>query len=144
MNVPSDHDLQFATWTHELIVKWTERAVWKYLYSLPLGHMNTEWLVQMLAQMQWEVKDSIFLKNRHFVIRSGLIKLIYGIDTIIKFGIWQPVKFQLVSRSRTGLKMKWFLSFLWINFSYRTGSKMKWFFLSYLWNNVGNINWEKR
>ena len=26
-------------------------------------------------------------------------KLIYGINTIIKSGAWQPVKFQLISRS---------------------------------------------
>ena len=34
---------------------------------------------------------------------------------IIKWGIWQPVKFQLVSLSWTGSKLKWFLSHLWIN-----------------------------
>ena len=35
-------------------------------------------------------------------------KLIYGIITISKCGTWQPVKFQLGSRSWTGSKMKWF------------------------------------
>ena len=41
--------------------------------------------------------------------------LIYSMNMIIKYGIWQPVKFQLVSRFCTGSKMKWFLSYLWIH-----------------------------
>ena len=45
------------------------------------------------------VKGSIVLKNRHFIIWESFNKLIYGINTIIKCGTWQPVKFQLVSRS---------------------------------------------
>ena len=45
------------------------------------------------------IKGSIFLKNRHFIIQERLDKLIYGIDTIIKCGTWQPVKFQFVSPS---------------------------------------------
>ena len=49
-------------------------------------------------------------------------KLIYCIYTIVKCGIWQPVKFHLVSRVYTESKMKWI------------------FFLSYLWINVTNIN----
>ena len=28
-------------------------------------------------------KDSIFLKNRHFIIQEGFDKLIYGINTMI-------------------------------------------------------------
>ena len=40
---------------------------------------------------------SIFIKNRHFIIQERFDKLIYGINTIIKCGILQPVKFQLVS-----------------------------------------------
>ena len=44
-------------------------------------------------------KGSIFLKNRHFIIQERFNKLIYGINTIIKCGTWQPVKFQLVSGS---------------------------------------------
>ena len=78
-----------------------------------------------LSLLTRRLKDSIFLKNRHFFLsKKGLIKLIYSIDTIIKCDIWQPVKFQLVSRFWTGSKMKWFLSYLWIN--------------------VGNINSELR
>ena len=41
-------------------------------------------------------------------------KFIYNINTIIQRGIWQPVKFQLVSRVWIGAKMKWFLSYLWM------------------------------
>ena len=33
------------------------------------------------------VKGSIFLKNRHFIIQERNSKLIYGINTIIKCGI---------------------------------------------------------
>ena len=54
------------------------------------------------------IKGLIFLKNRHFFIQERFDKLIYGINTIIKYGIWQPVKFQLVSRFWSGLKMKYF------------------------------------
>ena len=31
-------------------------------------------------------KGSIFLKKRHFIIQERFNKLIYGINTIIKFG----------------------------------------------------------
>ena len=31
-------------------------------------------------------KGSIFLKNRHFIIQEKFNKLIYGINTIIKYG----------------------------------------------------------
>ena len=41
-------------------------------------------------------------------IQERFNKLIYGINTIIKCGIWQPVKFQLVSCFWTGSKLKWF------------------------------------
>ena len=44
------------------------------------------------------LKGPIFLKNRHFFfIQERFNKLIYGINTIIKCGIRQPVKFQLVN-----------------------------------------------
>ena len=36
-----------------------------------------------------------------FFIQKRFNKFIYGINTIIKCGAWQPVKFQLVSRSWT-------------------------------------------
>ena len=42
------------------------------------------------------------------IIQEQFYKLVYGINTIIKCGTWQPVKFQLVSRSQTRSKMKWF------------------------------------
>ena len=41
----------------------------------------------------------MFLKNRHFIILERFDKLIYGINSVIKYGTWQPVKFQLVSHS---------------------------------------------
>ena len=60
------------------------------------------------------VKGSIFLKNRHFFFsQERFNKLIYGIDTIIKCGIWQPVKFQLISHFWSGSKMKWFLLYFY-------------------------------
>ena len=40
----------------------------------------------------------------------------YGINTIINCGIWQPVKFQSVSRFLNWIKNELiFLSYLWIN-----------------------------
>ena len=39
-------------------------------------------------------------------IQERFNKLIYGINTIIKYGIWQPVKFQFVSRFWTGSKVR--------------------------------------
>ena len=44
-------------------------------------------------------EGSIFPQNRHFFFQERFNKLIYGINTIIKCGTWQPVKFQLDSRS---------------------------------------------
>ena len=40
----------------------------------------------------------IFLKTEFFFIQERFNKLIYSINTIIKCGIGQPVKFQLASR----------------------------------------------
>ena len=64
------------------------------------------------------LKGSISLKNRHFIIQErfniliySINKLIHGINTIIKCGTWQPVKFQLVSLSWNEMI---FLSSLWI------------------------------
>ena len=54
------------------------------------------------------LKGSIFLKNRHFIIQERFIKFIYGINTIIKCDISQPVKFQIISGSWTGSKLNWF------------------------------------
>ena len=45
------------------------------------------------------LKGSIFLKNRHIILQEKFNKLIYGINTILKYGTWHPVKFRLVSRS---------------------------------------------
>ena len=44
-------------------------------------------------------ESSIFLKNIIFIFHERFNKLIYDINTIIKCGTGQPVKFQLVSRS---------------------------------------------
>ena len=64
-----------------------------------------------VLKVPYSSKIDIFIQERFH-------KLIYGTNTIIKCGTWQPAKFQLhvVSRSWTGTKMKWFfLSYLWIN-----------------------------
>ena len=45
----------------------------------------------------YSTKIDIFVQER-------FNKLIYGMNTIIKYGTWQPVKFQLVSHSWTGSK----------------------------------------
>ena len=44
-------------------------------------------------------KVSIFLENRHFILQERFNKFIYDINTTIKCGTRQPVKFQLVSHS---------------------------------------------
>ena len=67
----------------------------------------------------YHIKGSIFLKIRHFIIQERFNKLLYGINTIINFGTWQLVKFQLASPSWNAM-----------------------IFLSYLWINVANINSE--
>ena len=54
-------------------------------------------------------KDPIFIINRHFClffIQERVNKLVYDINTIIKRGIRQSVKFQSVSRFSIGSKMK--------------------------------------
>ena len=66
------------------------------------------------TKFAWRLKGSTFLKNRHFINQERFNKLIYGINTIIKCGTWQPVKFQLVS-----LEMKSFLWYLRINVANR-------------------------
>ena len=70
---------------------------------------NTSMVVRILKSF---IKGSISLKNRHFVVQERFNKLIHGINTIKKCGTWQPVKFQLVSRSWNDVI---FLSYLWIN-----------------------------
>ena len=92
---------------------------WKLLSSSSSWsfHIYTEYDINFL----WShVKGSVFLKNRHFIIQESFNKLIYGINTIMKCGTWQPVKFRLVSRSWNEM------------------------ILSYLWINVANINSEIR
>ena len=44
------------------------------------------------------VKGFIFLKNRQLFIPDWFNRLMYSINTIIKCGTWQLVKFQLVTR----------------------------------------------
>ena len=82
-------------------------CVWE-LWQNYTGNLKTEMWGGIL-------KGSIFLKSRHFFIQGRFNKLIFSIDTIIKCGIWQPVKFQLDSQFWVGSKMKWFLLHLWIN-----------------------------
>ena len=54
------------------------------------------WTSDFIGQVWLEVKGSIFLKNRHFMIQERFNKLIFGINTIIKCGTLQPEKFQVV------------------------------------------------
>ena len=74
------------------------------------------------------VKFSVYLNRRVFVmqlktpytsktdffIQESFNKLIYRTDTIIKCGIWQPIKFQLVNLIKN--EMIFFLSYFWIKF----------------------------
>ena len=57
-------------------------------------------------------KGSTFFKIDIFLSKKGFINWYnYGINMIIKCGIWQPVKFQLVCHFWTGSKMKCFFFF---------------------------------
>ena len=91
-------------------------AVWKEVLQNVLWSPATCMYIAVIWRVS--IKPSLWasfpyrLKNRHFNIQGGFNKLIYRIYTIIKCGTWQPVKFQLVSHSWTGSKMKWFLSYL--------------------------------
>ena len=60
-----------------------------------------------LIQIEEEIfiKVSIFLKIGNFIIRGRFNKLLYGINTIVKYGTGQPVKFHLVSRSWNELNL---------------------------------------
>ena len=52
-----------------------------------------------LAPYSSKIDIFFFIKKIDIFIQERFNKLIYGINTIIKCGISQPVKFQLVSRS---------------------------------------------
>ena len=56
-------------------------------------------LIWVCTICQLPFKGVIFLKNRHFIIQERFNKLLYDINTIIKGGYGQPVKFQLFSHS---------------------------------------------
>ena len=60
-----------------------------------------------ILKAPYSSKIDIFIQER-------FNKLIYGMNTIIKCGTWQPVKFQLVSRSWLDQKWNDFLSYPWI------------------------------
>ena len=79
--------------------------VWEVLYKIFChlkGKLNT-------------FKGSIVLKNDIF-IQERFYKLIYSINMIIKYGLSQPVKFQLVSRFEMDQK--------WNDFFYRISGLM--------------------
>ena len=92
-----------------------------FLYCNTNQLFPSNWITSLSTNDIISVKGSMFLKNRHFIIQERFNKLRHDINTIIKCGTWQPVKFQLVSSSWTGND-----------------------FLSYLWINVANINSEIR
>ena len=75
------------------------------------------YMYHLIERKSPSFKGTIFLKNRRFIVQERFNKLIYGINTIIRCGTRQPVKFNLVSR---------------------TWNEM--IFLSYLGINVANIN----
>ena len=63
--------------------------------------MFSWWKLNLLLSLKapYSSKIDIFIQER-------LIKIIYGITTIIKCGTWQPLTFHVVSRFWTGSKMK--------------------------------------
>ena len=64
-----------------------------YFDMLPIQMIPRHGYVTLKAP--YSSKIDIFIQKRFY-------KLIYSINTIIKYGIWQPVKFQLVSHFWTG------------------------------------------
>ena len=82
------------------------RLVWIFTGCIcPKKCFLTLWLT---AYMFLHLKAPYSSKTDIFFIKKRFNKLTYIIKTIIKCGIWQPVKFQLVSCFWTGSKMKWF------------------------------------
>ena len=100
-----------ATWK---TVHVNRRAVWPGpLLSACDPEGNFSWHGWCKHRLYW--RFDILLKYRHFWSKKTFNKLIYGVNTIINCGIWRPVKCQLVSRFWSGSKLKWFISYIWIN-----------------------------
>ena len=72
--------------------------------SLPWGW----YCIRKIELKKSNINGSIFLKNWHFLLKKDSINWNIVLITIIICGIWQRVKFQLVSHFWTGSKMKWF------------------------------------
>ena len=83
--------------------KWWKSAV----YQVPSNQFQGKTYSHLKAPYSSKI-DIFFIQER-------FNKLIYSINMIIKCGIWQAVKFQLVSHFWTGSKIKIFLLYLWIN-----------------------------
>ena len=73
-----------------------------YMYHNYWSIQTPELLNFLILKAPYSSKIDIFF------IQERFNKLIYSINTILKCGIWQPVKFKLVSRFWTGSKMNWF------------------------------------
>ena len=66
------------------------RALPKYKRMLSIACelvTNTAILIIDVSVLYLALEGSIYLKNRHFFIQERFNKLIYGINTIIKYGI---------------------------------------------------------
>ena len=109
-------------------------------------HRYFAWTVQIISRKYLgtnsnvaRVKPPYASKIDILLSKKGLINwyMVHCINTVIKCGIWQPVKFQLVSRSWIGSKMKWFfivsLNYCWHQIRHIL------IFSSYLWINDANI-----
>ena len=100
-NMPSEHAR-----SAKVLIRLRGRAVRSGLslsaYRI-IGHYRMyQWRANAPLRLRMRgmnLKGSISLKNRHFIVQEKLNKLIHGINTIIKCGTWQPLKFQCVSRS---------------------------------------------
>ena len=63
----------------------------KHLFSLTTLLVNPGFRID-----NFHVKGSIFLKNRHFIIKDRLNKLIYGIDIIVSLSFLNGIFFFVV------------------------------------------------
>ena len=90
----------------------------KHMYNSSMCHKQkdtgSKWFIVRISiesvyaifKAPYSSKIDILLSKKKK--KKKINKLIYGINSFKKCCIWQPVKFQLVSRSWTGSKMKWF------------------------------------
>ena len=70
------------------------------LSILYINLLNISWIKKISTFEEYGYILKAPYASKINIMQESFDKLIYGIDTIIKCGTWQPKKLQLVSRSR--------------------------------------------